>query len=116
MSNKNRKTKLPAPRVASQHASAARDIRSHPNYPPNYEVILFGDKEPFYEGVAMEVLTAVFRKSTEQAKAICDCVYQHGYGYVATYTYDVAETKIHHAEDYAGYRLLPMVDLKVTPA
>lgn len=61
--------------------------------PPMYKVLLHNDDYTSKEFV-VQVLVAIFHKSTEEAMNLMWHVHKNGRGVCGVYTYDVAETKV----------------------
>ncbi len=68
--------------------------------PPLYKVIIHNDDYTTMEFV-IEVLVAVFNKGRTDATRIMLLVHHLGHGVVGVYPFDVAETLVHTATDYA---------------
>jgi ATP-dependent Clp protease adaptor protein ClpS len=56
----------------------------------------------------VEVLSTVFHKSAIEATKIMMFVHKHGKGVVATYTWDVAQTKVMRVHEMAKKREYPL--------
>ena len=74
--------------------------RTKTKQPPLYKVILLNDDYTPREFVVV-VLKAVFRMTEEQSYAVMMTAHQRGACVVATYTRDIAESKVGEANDMA---------------
>ena len=67
--------------------------RDKPQEPPMYKVLLLNDDYTTMDFV-VQILTAVFNKSVEDATRITLNVHRKGFGVCGVYVYELAETKI----------------------
>lgn len=61
--------------------------------PPMYKVLLHND-DYTTKAFVVEILTAVFNKSVEEATRLMWRVHRHGVGVCGVYPYELAETKV----------------------
>jgi ATP-dependent Clp protease adaptor protein ClpS len=98
-------------RMIEQHPDLREEIESSVkedlDEPPMFKVLLHNDDYTTMEFV-VEVLQAVFRKSTLEATRIMLLVHRSGTGVCGVYTAEVAETKVelvHHLARKNGFPL-----------
>jgi ATP-dependent Clp protease adaptor protein ClpS len=75
--------------------------------PPNYRVLLHND-DYTTKAFVVEVLTAIFKKSLEEATQLMWYVHKNGVGVCGIYPLEVAETKVAQVTELArenGYPL-----------
>ncbi|MDD2829759.1 MAG: ATP-dependent Clp protease adaptor ClpS [Sulfuricurvum sp.] len=80
--------------------------------PKKYHVYLLNDDYTSMEFV-IDILMGIFRKSYSQAHQIMMQVHQSGRGLCGTYSYEIAETKIHQVSSLAresGYPLKAILE------
>lgn len=69
------------------------EIKEKITEPPMYKVLLYND-DYTTKAFVVEILTAVFNKSIEEATRLMRQVHYNGVGVCGVYPYEVAETKV----------------------
>ena len=82
--------------------------------PSLYHVVLHNDDYTSQE-LVIEILCLFFRKTETQARQVMLTVHHKGQGVAATYTRDIAESKVAQVIDYARSQGAPL-KLTVEPA
>lgn len=93
---------MAAPKIKVKN-SVSEEIKE----PGRYTLLLHNDNYTTMDFV-VEILKEVFHKSPIDANKIMLDVHQKGKGQVATYTYDIAATKIYQVEHRAGKAGFPL--------
>lgn len=75
--------------------------------PEMFKVILLNDDYTTMDFV-VHVLVTIFNKQTAEATKIMLDVHQKGKGFVGTYTYDIARTKIKQTHELAKANEFPL--------
>jgi len=75
--------------------------------PEFYKVIMWNDDYTTMDFV-VEVLTDIFHKSHEEAIEIMLAIHEKGKGVCGTYTYEIAETKVHQTIQRARANQFPL--------
>ena len=75
--------------------------------PEFYKVIMWNDDYTTMDFV-VEVLTDIFHKSYDEAVAIMLDIHEKGKGVCGTYTYEIAETKVHQTLKRARANEFPL--------
>ena len=75
--------------------------------PEFYKVIMWNDDYTTMDFV-VEVLTDIFHKSYDEAVAIMLDIHEKGKGVCGTYTYEIAETKVHQTPKRARANEFPL--------
>ena len=75
--------------------------------PELYKVIMWNDDYTTMEFV-VEVLSEIFHKSYEEAVQIMLNIHEKGKGVCGTYTYEIAETKVHQTLKRARAQEFPL--------
>ena len=86
------------------------EIKEKVTEPPMYKVLLHND-DYTTKAFVVEILTAVFNKSIEEATNLMWHVHRNGVGVCGIYTYELAETKINIVKKIARENGFP---LKIT--
>jgi ATP-dependent Clp protease adaptor protein ClpS len=89
------------------HEDAIEDIEGKTDEPPNYKVLLHND-DYTTKAFVVEILTAIFKKSLEEATRLMWHVHKNGVGVCGIYPLEVAETKVAQVTELArenGYPL-----------
>jgi ATP-dependent Clp protease adaptor protein ClpS len=87
-------------KFATRHVEKLRE-------PEEFRVILLNDNYTTMEFV-IEILVLVFHKSEEDANRIMMDVHKKGRGIVATYPWDIAQTKVDQVHSLARERQFPL--------
>ena len=86
-----------APKVSIEHPDfqegVLEEIEDKTTEPPMYKVLLHND-DYTTKAFVVEILTAVFNKSIEEATRLMWQVHRNGVGVCGLYPYEMAETKI----------------------
>ncbi len=80
---------------------------TRPQEPPMYRVVLHNDNYTTTDFV-VEVLMQVFHKPSMEATRIMMDVHKKGKGYVGSYPYDIASTKVMQVTQRARARKFPL--------
>ncbi len=83
------------------------DIAVDVQEPELYHVIMHNDDYTTMEFV-VEVLSDIFHKSYEEAVEIMLTIHEKGKGVCGTYTYEIAETKVHQTIKRARANQFPL--------
>jgi len=75
--------------------------------PPMYKVLLHND-DYTTKAFVVEILTAVFNKSVEEATRLMWLVHRNGIGVCGVYPYEVAETKVNLVKRVARENGFPL--------
>lgn len=75
--------------------------------PRNFRVLLHNDNYTTMEFV-IEILTGIFKKNIDEAKAIMLSVHEKGHGCCGVYTEEIAETKIAQVRSRARLAGFPL--------
>ena len=75
--------------------------------PPMYKVLLHND-DFTTKAFVVEILTAVFNKSVEEATRLMWLVHRNGIGVCGVYPYEVAETKVNLVKRVARENGFPL--------
>ncbi len=98
---------VPTPTPRKEEATVGR-YRPKAQTPRLYKVIFHNDDYTTMEFV-IEVLRIFFRKSETEATFIMLTVHKKGSAVAATYTRDVAETKVEQVTKYAREHGMPLL-------
>lgn len=87
--------------------STSGAVRDRLQEPQQYKVILHNDDFTTMDFVVM-VLAVVFRKNAADAERIMLDVHNYGQGVAGVYTFDIAKTKAHKAQQMARRAGFPL--------
>jgi ATP-dependent Clp protease adaptor protein ClpS len=86
-----------APKVSIEHPDfqegVLEEIEDKTTEPPMYKVLLHND-DYTTKAFVVEILTAIFNKSREEATGLMWQIHRNGVGVCGVYPYEMAETKI----------------------
>ena len=83
------------------------EIEDKTTEPPMYKVLLHND-DYTTKAFVVEILTAIFNKSIEEATRLMWLVHRNGVGVCGVYPYEMAETKINLATKVARENGFPL--------
>jgi ATP-dependent Clp protease adaptor protein ClpS len=89
------------------HESEETGVRDEVTEPPMYRVLIHNDNFTT-KAFVVEVLTAVFNQSTDEATRIMWQAHQNGTGLCGRYPFEVAETKVRVVTEAARENGFPL--------
>ena len=90
-----------------KHEDVLEEIKENIAEPPMYKVLLHND-DYTTKAFVIEILTAVFNKSVEEATRLMWHVHRNGVGVCGIYPYELAETKINVVTKFARENGFPL--------
>ena len=91
--NGNRRVIKVSTGLPDNQEGVLEEIKEKITEPPMYKVLLYND-DYTTKAFVVEILTAVFNKSIEEATRLMRQVHHNGVGVCGVYPYEVAETKV----------------------
>ena len=91
--NGNRRVIKVSTGLPDNQEGVLEEIKEKITEPPMYKVLLYND-DYTTKAFVVEILTAVFNKSIEEATRLMRQVHYNGVGVCGVYPYEVAETKV----------------------
>jgi ATP-dependent Clp protease adaptor protein ClpS len=100
-----------ATKVSTKHPNSQEgileEIEDKTTEPPMYKVLLHND-DYTTKAFVVEILTAIFNKSIEEATRLMWLVHRNGVGVCGVYPYEMAETKINDVTKVARENGFPL--------